>query len=262
MAFDLSSFIDKFKGFFSDLKSGFMDLPITQFAQQYNSWDPTMQNIYQWFENLNSKTNNAYSGVMENLANYFNNKDFIGLQGYLSSLQPSGGSTYNFFEDMPQLESWMNNSINQQITSAGRSWEQEMRDTEYTSIANQLKQLGLSANSVLQSSGASHNAVSSPGAASRNQIDLRRYNEQNALAKSLLSMTSSMASAGVYGSAIGAARKASGVVASAASHSAYKALKHSRPRPLTAAENAEWDKNVAEIEAQPGSIFQEHEYPF
>lgn len=123
----------------------------------------------------------------------------------------------------PEQEKWLDNLIAQQNVESARDWEDYMSSNDLLRAANQLERLGLSSSGVLQTGGSAANGVAAADNVKSN-VGLQRYSMRMSLAKQLLSMTSSMASAGIYGKALGAAKQASSVVTSAASHSAYGAL--------------------------------------
>lgn len=153
------------------------------------------------------------------------------------------------------FEKYLDNLIAQQNTQSARAWEQQMASSDLLRAGEQLKQLGLSPSNVVSTGGSGVNAVGSAPIVHSN-VAQNRYNQQMALARSILSMTSSMASAGIYGSALGSAKKAASTIASSAAHSGLAALKKTKHvnRSLTPAESAEWNRMVASIEAMnPGS---------
>lgn len=181
-----------------------------------------------WLEDLINllKGNNRQSTAAE-LQGYLHSGDFRNIQGMLSGTE--------FMS--PEREKWLDNMIANQNTEEARVNEREMRDTDYLSVGSQLEQLGLSSSGVLQT-GASHQNVAAADNVKSN-VALQKYGQKMAIAKQLLGMTSQMASAGIYGSAIGAAKKASGVLTSAAAHSAYGALNAEENEPYTGPSRAE-----------------------
>lgn len=127
----------------------------------------------------------------------------------------------------PEQEKFIDNMIANQSTEEARQYDEYMRDTSYLSAGSQLQSLGLSNSGVLQTGGAVSQGVATADNVKSNlaqQNAINRYNQKMGLAKQLLSMTSQMASAGIYGSAIGAAKHAASTITSATAHSAYKAL--------------------------------------
>lgn len=164
--------------------------------------------------------------------------DYKGAQGVIA------GS--DFLSQNAEQEKWLDNMVASQNTEEAREWEQFMRDSSTLSQASQLSQLGLSSSGVLTTGGAVHSGVAAADNVKSN-LAMQRHQQKMALAKQLLSMTSSMASAGIYGHALGAAKKASSVVTNAASHSAYQAL---RDKPSNAKQSAEWDKMVKYLESE------------
>lgn len=157
-------------------------------------------------------------GQLEAIKEAYSKGDYLGLQGLLS------GPGFNV---SPEQEKWLDNMVAAQNTQSARNFEEHMGSTDILRAGAQLESLGLSRSGVLQTGGSGTNGVAAADNVKSN-VALDRYNQKMQLARQLLSMTSSMASAGVYGHAIGAAKKASSVLTSAASHSAYKVLKGSQ----------------------------------
>lgn len=119
----------------------------------------------------------------------------------------------------PDMVQYLNNLISGQRTEEAQEFSKYQSQNDILNAAKQLEQIGLSASGVLQTGGSQMNAVDAANTNMANPA-MQRYSQRMALAKQLLGMTSQMASAGIYGSAIGAARKASSIMTSAASHSA------------------------------------------
>lgn len=160
--------------------------------------------------------------IVSHLASFIQSGDFKGLQGYLTSIS---SSSRNFLT--PEVEKWLDNMIAQQNTQQNQAWEEQQASTNLLKAGSQLESLGLSSSGVLQTGGSNVNGVNTASNVMSNlaqQNKLAKYNQKMAIARQLLSMTSSMASAGIYGSAIGAAKQAAGVVTSSAAHSAYGAI--------------------------------------
>lgn len=116
----------------------------------------------------------------------------------------------------------INNMISNQNTEEARGFEQEMRDTSLTSAAEQLEQIGLSPSNVVQTGGLASNGVAAASVDKSNsglQERMARFQQKMGVVKQVLSMTSQMAAAGIYGGSIGVARKAGSILASQAAHS-------------------------------------------
>lgn len=135
---------------------------------------------------------------------------------------------------MPEETSkYLDNLISQENTASDREFQTEMRDTSLTSAGDQLSQLGLSPSNVISVGGASSGLSSAAAEVShagtsanrRQQLAMNQYNQRMGMAKSLIGMAGSMASSGIYGSALGAAKHSASAMASAASHSGLMALK-------------------------------------
>lgn len=133
-----------------------------------------------------------------------------------------GSSPY--FVSSPESEKFLDNMIANQNVEEAYQREIDARDTSLLSAGQQLQQLGLSSSGVLETGGASSGVSGSVASNSKTNTALERYQQKMLLARQVLGMTSQMASAGIYGSALGTAKKAASVLTSAASHSAYKAL--------------------------------------
>ena len=154
----------------------------------------------------------------------------------------------------PEQEKYLDSLIQDQKEQSNRDWQQQMRDTAYTSAGSQLEALGLSPSGVLSTGGAASGVSSNAAGHPITNIALQRYNQSMAIAKSILGMTSQMASAGVYGSAIASARKASSIITSQASNSALKAIKPQKPAKWTKAKEAEWNRLMAQLQTPEEDI--------
>lgn len=121
----------------------------------------------------------------------------------------------------PQQEEYLSNAVAQYNTHSAQNFEEHMRDTDLTSSASQLQALGLSPSSVVDTS-LGHNAVNAASSKGLNAAE-NAYDRKQAIARSLISMASSMASAGIYGSSLGLVRSFAGKLASSSAHSALKA---------------------------------------
>lgn len=172
--------------------------------------------------------NTDYVAIADSLQEALDRGDYKAIQGILAGLHPG------VFSLTPEMETWLNNMIASQNTAEERSYIDQQNQTNILNAADQLKQLGLSASGVLQTGG---NSIISPGAADSSMANLaqqrkmQQYQAKMGIAKSILGMVGSMASAGIYGTAIGSARKAASVVTSAAAHSAYGALSSGTYKP-------------------------------
>lgn len=133
-------------------------------------------------------------------------------QGQLATLNSSlGGWTLT-----PDQEKWLDNMIASQNTQSARDWERENAKNSTLWLADQLNSLGLSSQGVTSMGSNLPNAVAAADNVKTN-ISNAKADRQNALARSMLSMVGSMASAGIYGGAIASARKAAASVATNAS---------------------------------------------
>lgn len=199
--------------------------------------DSVLLNLYDELANVLKTIDPSgknYGGLLQQFQTAIQNGDYKTIQGLLSSL-PSGFK----FNGGADYEKWLDNMISTQNTEAAQQYEEYMRDTSVTSTAQQLQSLGLSSSGVLQSGFASSGTV---GAADnvKSNIKQQQYAQRMSLARQLLSMTSSMASAGIYGGALAQAKKASSVLTSGAAHSAL------------ALQNQLNDLRYAELQKTPG----------
>ena len=130
------------------------------------------------------------------------------------------------------MEKYVDNKMSESHTQQDQAYQTEMRDTSITSTGNQLQSLGLSPSSVVQVGGAS-SGVSSAAALTNThsayntmaQLRMDKFKTNMGLAKSLIGAASSMASSGIYGSALGAIKNAGAKIATEAAHSGLSALK-------------------------------------
>ena len=135
-----------------------------------------------------------------------------------------------------EVEKYVDNQIAQANTQQAQNWEQNMRDTSYLSAGSQLLQLGLSPSTVVQTGAASSNGVAAADNAfgstrmNRQRLAMQKYQTRMSMAKGLLGMVGQMVSSGIYGSAIGAAKKSAAALSAASAHSGLQALKTSSGR--------------------------------
>lgn len=130
----------------------------------------------------------------------------------------------------PDMEKYVDNMISKQNTEEARNFETEMRDTSLISSGEQLKQLGLSGSGVLQVGGMSSNGVTAADNVKTNlgqQRQIERYQQNMGIAKSMISLAGSLASSGIYGASLNAARHAASAVAETTAHSALATMKKS-----------------------------------
>lgn len=188
------------------------------------------------------------------LSNASQSGDYVGAQGQLSNIG---------YELTPDTEKWLDNMIGQQNAQADRNYQTEMRDSSLLSSANQLSQLGLSPSNVIQVGGSASGVSSSPASQSfhsvaslKQQRRMNDFNQKMGLAKSMISAASSMASSGIYGSAIASVKNAGARLASATAHSGLKALKsmsvgsykdYGTPIKPGSKDDKEWDAMMAEM---------------
>lgn len=133
-----------------------------------------------------------------------------------------------------EMTKYLDNQIAQSNTAADRAFQTEMRDTSLLSSGNQLSQLGLSPSNVISVGGASSGVTSqaanqsfaASGVGRKQQLAINQYNQRMGMAKSLISMAGSMASSGIYGASLNAAKHSAAALAAAASHSGISILKH------------------------------------
>lgn len=161
---------------------------------------------------------NQYAGFIPQVGQMINDiKSAYGSDDYRALQGIFAGSAFNL---TPDQEKWLDNMISNQNTNEARAYDTQMAETDLLRAGKQLQELGLSASGVLQTGGSASSGVGI-ASNSKSNIALERYQQRMNVARQLISMSSSMASAGIYGHALGAAKKASSVLASQASHSAY-----------------------------------------
>lgn len=186
----------------------------TEAKNALNAWVSTNKNVAQWYDQwkLQQEAYDAHSG--ENAGS--------DVSGQVSQM---GGTL------TPESEKYLQDLTSQENTSNAQEYERTMRDTSLLSSAAQLGQLGLSSSNVVQVGGATSNGV---GAATtsrlsssslRQQKSLETYQARLGLAKQVIGMAGQMASSGIYGHAIGAARHAGAVLAAATAHSGLNVLR-------------------------------------
>lgn len=216
--------IDKFQqltGSIQDAAQMHSGLGSSQFEQTGTPIDSIIQGLQQIPNTTAGMMHNFDpSQLIQQIIDAYNNGDFRAIQGYLAGL-PS------YVSLDPQWEKYIDNMIATQNTGEARAWEEQQASTNLLKAGSQLESLGLSPSGVLQTGGSSVNGVGAASNAMTNlsqQTAIQRYTQRMAMARQLLGMTSQMASAGIYGGAIGAAKTASSALTSAASHSALSAL--------------------------------------
>lgn len=168
-----------------------------------------------WFQ---EKTGVPYWAAIKNIAGFLNSGDYKGLQGYLSGL-----GDYTF---PSSAEKWLDNMVASQNTKDAQNFEEHMRDTDIVSSGKQLESLGLSSSGVLQAT-ASHSGLGAAGNSMNNLSQpkaLAHFQQSMMIGKALISMVSSMGSAGIYGKALGVAKAAAGKAVAAAAHSGLKSI--------------------------------------
>lgn len=137
------------------------------------------------------------------------------LSGYLQYL-----GVYNYD---PTFEKWLDNQISLENTNSARNWEQQMAETSLIRSSEQLKQIGLSPSTVLQAGGSNVNPVGAADNVKTNMAQ-QRYEQRMQTTRSLISMVTGMASAGIGGTAMGLARGALARQGMATAHNALGLL--------------------------------------
>lgn len=164
---------------------------------------------------------------------------YINLYGAYSRAQDGSGSwndVYGAISGAPginvngELEKFIDNQVSRENTQNAQAYDKMMRDTQVTSTANQLGSLGLSTSNVISSGFASNNA---PGAAATSHMSasslaqqkkINEYNQRLGMAKSVVGLVGQMASSGIYGGALNAAKHAGQALSAATAHSAQRVL--------------------------------------
>lgn len=148
----------------------------------------------------------------------------------------------------PTEEKWLDNQISRENTLQQQNYEIGARDTSLLSTGSQLQELGLSPSNVISVGGAaagvqgSTAATSHQSAASIYQKErINRFNQIMGIGKSLIGAASSMASSGIYGSALGAVKHSASAITGAAAHSGLAALKSFKHT------NRSWDDMLKDL---------------
>lgn len=178
-------------------QSGAFEYPVTKqlFGSDYDWYDK------QGAFNLMDSINNGSSS------------DYAKLQGILSQ-GPLGMS--------PEFTQWLQDMVSNQRTNEARSWDEMMRNTSYTSTAQQLAQLGLSSANVVQAGAAS--TPSGPvSQVSKDNVAMQKMQMKNQMAQNTIRTLGMLGSAGIHGTTLALAKKASSHVAR---NSALFALRH------------------------------------
>lgn len=200
-----------------------------------NTW---IDEMLEQIQRMTQHTNIDNSSLIDSIRNAYQSGDYRALQGIFAG---SG------FRISPEQEKWLDNMIAQQGTLENRAYETANAEQNLLREASQLQKLGLSSSGVLQTGGVMPNAVATADN-SKTNVALQRYSQRMMIAKQLLSMTSSMASAGVYGASLNAAKKASSVLTSAASHSALSHLHYESLAGKSSKKTPPWSKLLKDLE--------------
>lgn len=162
--------------------------------------------------------------------NYYKQNEFeravINLyqQGKISANDLAGYLNYLVYrEGDSTFEKWLDNQIALENTNSAREWEEKMASTDLLRSANQLSQLGLSPSTAIQVGGSKVNPVDAANNVKSN-VAQQMYESRMGMTKSLISMVTGMASAGIGGAALGLAKNSLARQAMATAHNANKAL--------------------------------------
>lgn len=167
--------------------------------------------------------------------NYLGIQNAINSGNYNEAYRIAGNNPApgNYHPLSPETEKYLDTEIARQNTAADNAFQEHMRDTSYTSAAQQLGQLGLSTSNVIQTGGANSGVTSAAAqnshhsiASLRQQERINSYNQKMGIAKSLIGMAGSMASSGIYGASLNAAKRSAAVLSAATAHSGLSVLKH------------------------------------
>lgn len=132
-------------------------------------------------------------------------------------------------ETTPEFESYMNNMISKQGIDEANQYQARREDTALIRQADQLKDLGISSSGVLSIGGAGS------GSAGAAQVDRshnaqwqanRKFQQKQLLFRSILGMATSLAAAGIGGSALYSSRTAAAQIAHSAAGTARQMLRH------------------------------------
>jgi hypothetical protein len=162
--------------------------------------------------------------------NYYKQNEFeaaiINLykQGKISANDLAGYLNYLVYrEGDSTFEKWLDNQIALENTNSAREWEEKMASTDLLRSASQLSQLGLSPSTAISVGGSKVNPVDAANNVKSN-VAQQMYESRMGMTKSLISMVTGMASAGIGGAALGLAKNSLARQAMATAHNANKAL--------------------------------------
>lgn len=117
----------------------------------------------------------------------------------------------------PSEEAWLNNVLNIQSTQSDRDFQTDMRDTSLLSSYEQLVKLGLNPGSVVNVGGANSGVSSSATKLSTGEVSKMMFDRRTAMAQTMIRLAGGLASTGVHGAALGAAKFAASKLTSEAS---------------------------------------------
>lgn len=186
--------------------------------------DSKSQELLSYLRNNSSQVNGFYQTWLTEQQAYDNANKQGDMNSYFAEMG-AAGITPN-----ESTSKAADNDVSRENVESAQDYNTQQRDTSLLSAASQLSQLGLSTSNVINTGG-----VQGPGVVSAasnmqkvgtlaQQRAMNKYNQQMGMAKSILSMVGQMASSGIYGTAIGAAKHSASVLAGATAHSAQKAL--------------------------------------
>lgn len=203
---------------------------ITYKGHKFNS----LEELYDWVLQNPQERDEVYNSLPYEARGYWDTLDLYHQfqdGGDVSANEVLQSAGQNGVELDPTLEKSLDNLVARENTANDQQYQEHMRDTAISSTGNQLEALGLSRSGVIQvggatsgvsSAAASNNMHSAASLYQRERIN--NFNQNLGIAKSIMSLVGSMASSGIYGHAIGAAKQAGSALAAATAHSGIKAM--------------------------------------
>lgn len=168
--------------------------------------------------NINQETYNNWTNYEALVNGQMSPEDFQ------AALGTNGKSGYS-----PEMEQYVNNMLADQRTQEARNWDEYVARNEYLWSGQQAQALGLSPSVISFGAAAGPQSAGTSNVSMHNLSQERKiatYKARMGLARQLISMTGAMASSGIYGSALGMAKRSSSVLASQAAHSGLQVLKN------------------------------------
>lgn len=137
--------------------------------------------------------------------------------GEMSALDIQAYVAQNGFKLRPSEEAWLNSILAVDSTQSDRDYQTNMRDTAIESTYDQLQRLGLNPSMALSLGGTSSGVSSTPAKISPSDVAKMQFQRNTGMAQTLIRLAGGLASTGVHGAALGAAKFAAAKLTSEAS---------------------------------------------